>query len=285
MQWLPFCSSTPHREHQDSQQLTASLPFSPDFIQHLTFSRSSILAAKSRGRKHKRIEVVDNEVFSQKYTLGDIIFPSSHRAMEIRSARRKSDDCEVVVKLRFKPACFVSKVDEHEWRSGMELMLNLPTSSGIAEILEVLEDRKAFYIIIEKAGGMDLRELLSRMKYQISLSSALEILAQLLEAVAHLHENGAIHRDLKLENVVVHMSDGCPSDASRQPTSPQALKIVDFDTVKEWSPKSAKVPHIQGTTQYIPQEAYSGQYSPLSDIFSLGVLGYRLIGADRKSVV
>merc|ERR1719281_136952 len=122
--------------------------------------------------------------------------------MEIRFATRKEDKVEVVVKLRFKPNCFKSKKEESEWRQSTEFMLNLPASVGVAQLYEVLEDEKAFYIITERAAGIDLFELLHQ-DHKFPVQSSKEILHQLLTAMAHLHENSAIHKDMKLENIVV----------------------------------------------------------------------------------
>merc|ERR1719482_1471245 len=89
-----------------------------------------------------------------------------------------------------------------------------------------------------------------------------------------MHENNAIHKDLKLENVVVDAGNG---RIQADGWSPKSVKIIDFDTVEEWSPKSPKAQDVLGTDQYIAQEAYDGTYSPCSDVFSLGVILYRLV--------
>jgi len=243
------------------------------------FLLGSMLTIDERhGRK--RIERVGNDFFSEKYALGGVMFRSVHRAMEIRSGRRICDNLEVVIKVRYKPDCLFDCREEHEWRNSMELMLNLPSNSGVAQILEVLEDDEKICVIIERAIGMDLHDLV-KTDVQLSVPSSCEILAQLLEAVAYLHENGVIHRDLKLENVVMKP----PSEMKGYidgltPCVPQALKLVDFDTVQEWKPDTppdTRAVTVQGTHQYIPQEGYEGRYSPLSDIFSIGVIGYRLV--------
>jgi len=60
--------------------------------------------------------------------------------------------------------------------------------------------------------------------------------------------------------------------------SPVQIKIIDFDTVEqvdEAGPKPAK--YVLGTDQYIAPEAYAGLYTPASDIFAVGVLGFRLL--------
>ena len=116
---------------------------------------------------------------------------------------------------------------------------------------------------MELVEGMDLWDVL-REKGRLPIDEAKAILRQLLQAVQDLHSRGYIHKDLKLENVMVD-----------SPKSGPTVKLIDLDTVEEFSPnRIAKT--IAGTDQYIAQEAYGGHYSPASDIFSVGVISYIL---------
>jgi serine/threonine protein kinase len=178
--------------------------------------------------------------------------------------------------------------------------LNLPKSESIAQLYEVLEDKKSYYVVMEKVEGMDLFELLSS-EGRMPITASRAILKKLLEAVAALHAKGCIHKDLKLENVMIDKSPteaGSPKSGKSSIAFPfksfswkaserlkllqgddspePAVKLIDFDTVEEYSPVvRAKI--VCGTDQYIAQEAYAGHYSPASDIFSAGVIAYRLI--------
>lgn len=225
--------------------------------------------------RKRSITQVSDDYFEQKYTVGDIVFPSAHHNMEIRHAKRIADGKNFVVKLRFKPDCFNTRAQEREWRDSTEFVLNLPHTSGVASLEEVVEDLKAFYIVMEKAEGMDLFELLENDK-RFSVASSRNILKQLVEAVDHLHKHGGMHKDLKLENIIVDPGRS-PTDVKVRDWSPKSVKIIDFDTVEEFSPQSPTASDVWGTDQYLPDEAYAGQSCPLSDIFSVGVIAYRLL--------
>lgn len=226
----------------------------------------------ARCRKAESIQVVDDLFFAKKYKLGDVVMRSTHTAMEIKYATRYSDQQDFIVKLRHKPKCFRCKAEETDWRRATALILNLPRHVGIANVFEVLEDNYAFYIVMEKAPGMDLMELLHARK-MFTVSEVQEILNRILQSLAHLHAHNLIHKDLKLENVVVDTS----GIGMGRPWSPKTVKLIDFDTVDEWTPKSIPAKHVLGTDQYIAQEAYKGLYSPRSDIFAVGVIGYLLM--------
>jgi len=232
--------------------------------------------ANSSGRTHsgkRTIRTVTN--FKDLYELGKEVMPSTHKYMKVLFANRKADNHECVVKVRFKPDCFRSREDERSWRRSTEFLLNMPDNTGIASIYEVLEDSKAFYIVMEKVQGMDLFETLEH-EGKVSVDNAREILRQLLAAMAHLHSHNAVHKDLKLENVMIESpkSTKTPPGASFTPTS---VKVIDFDTLEEWTPSSPTSKDVVGTDQYIAQEAYAGKYSPLSDMFAVGVIGYKLL--------
>jgi len=212
--------------------------------------------------------------FGDYYDMGKEVMPSTHRYMKVNFAVRKSDRQEVVVKVRFKPSCFRSRQDEKKWRQNTEFLLNLPENLGVAKIYEVMEDPTAFYIVMEKVGGLDLFETLEQMR-KIPVGTTREIMRQLLESLVFLHSHGAVHKDLKLENVMLDAGGEGKSSKSSLPA--QAVKVIDFDTLESWCPSSASAKDVVGTDQYISQEAYAGKYSPLSDIFACGVILYRLL--------
>merc|ERR1719409_2408831 len=76
-------------------------------------------------------------------------------------------------------------------------------------------------------------------------------------------------------------SGGSPSNSTQPadecPVSPVSAKIIDFDTVQDWEPSSPKTKDVLGTDGYIAPEAYSGDYSPASDIYAVGVIMYKLL--------
>jgi len=222
--------------------------------------------------------------FQEEYDLGKELMPSCHKGMQVLNAKQRSNGHEVVVKVRFKKESFQIEGEERDWRSSTEYMLNLPKCTNIAQLFEVIEDEKAYYVIMEKVDGKDLFESIAGQEL-LPLEESKEIIAQILAGLAELHSRGRIHKDLKLENV---MLDRTPSNSPKKMRAPSfcgggvspsasSVKLIDFDTVEAFVSETPKrTRDVLGTDQYIAQEAYDGKYSPASDVFAVGVIAYRL---------
>ena len=247
-----------------------------------TAKRDGAAPAKPQG---KRIRYCRS--LKARYEIGKEVMASCHLGMKVLFGKQIGTGLAVVIKVRQKKNSF--KVgEERDWRSSMEFMMNLPPCGNIAKLYEVLEDAVNYYVIMEECKGQDLFECLHSAQGKLKPEEVMEVLSQILTALASLHAEGIIHKDLKLENVMLDRTPSTAHSVSKvwsekgsenggEVGSPLIAKLVDFDTVEEWTPKSPKAKDVMGTDQYISQEAYAGNYSFASDIFAVGVIGYRLL--------
>ncbi|CAE7244489.1 CPK1, partial [Symbiodinium necroappetens] len=161
--------------------------------------------------------------------------------------------------VRAKANSFCDRTEEREWRYNTEFMLNLPETEGIAKLYEVLEDKKGYYVIMEKVAGQDLFETMTG-KGLLPIAEVKEVMRQLLQALAELHARNCIHKDLKLENIMFDRTP--PANAKVDwasfmggDQSPVKVKLIDFDTVETVQPQTPKkAKDVLGTDQYIAQE-------------------------------
>lgn len=239
-------------------------------------SAESMNKFRRAGPEVKRIK--KSEEFHELYDLGELVMPVSTKTREVRHARRCSDGSQVVVKIMWKPACFMREQDELDWRLGTELMLNLPEHAGVSCVHEVLESSEAFYVVTECCKGMDLYDFRTQRTRSMRPALVKEIIRQLLEALDHLHSHGLVHKDVKQENIMID-----PTALEAGNPDKKLVKLIDFDNV---CPVGHVPIDVLGTNQYISQEAYGGLFSPRSDVFAAGVVAYRLLAGkfpyDKK---
>jgi len=220
--------------------------------------------------------------FEKTYLLEGTVMESTNTGMEVRFATRRSDGKKCVIKSREKRLSFKGSArEERDWRATTEIQLNMPKVDTICELIDCIETPDFYFVVMEKVEGLDLFEQCSKEK--LRPVDAREVLRQVLQALQVMHGSGRIHKDLKLENVMVDLSPKTTSPLtarshlSSPSRSPATSKIIDFDTVQDWEPSSPKSKDVLGTDGYIAPEAYDGEYSPASDIFGVGVMMYKLL--------
>lgn len=79
---------------------------------------------------------------------------------------------------------------------------------NIIKLYEIVESEDTYYIVTEYCDGGTLADYLSKHKREKGELLAKEVMTKLLSAVKYLHSKNIIHRDLKLDNIVVKTIKG-----------------------------------------------------------------------------
>ena len=135
--------------------------------------------------------------------------------------------------------------------------------SNVIRLLEVFESPKHLLIVMEYSGGGDLLKYI-KTHGRLSESKAREYFIQIVYGLAHCHWRSVLHRDVKLDNILLDSNGG--------------VKLWDFGVSKIMK-KDQVINEQCGTPAYIAPEIISDQgYSGFSvDIWSLGVLLYAML--------
>lgn len=145
----------------------------------------------------------------------------------------------------------------------IKIMLQLD-HKNIVKLHDVFEDGTHLHIVMELCTGGELFDsIVEQGSY--SESDAAELLQQILEAVAYLHDNRVAHRDLKPENFLF-------SSKKKNAT----LKIIDFGLSRFYKDKAYMKTRV-GTPYYIAPEVLRKQYDHACDLWSVGVIMYILL--------
>jgi serine/threonine protein kinase len=184
--------------------------------------------------------------------------------------------------------------NEAIFRRMTERMMNMPDSEHVVRIVGCYEDSQYFYTLLEACDGGDLFDFFRMLMADDMETETLErevrtVMGELLLSLDHLHKQGLVHKDVKLENLVFRKKGSLEprsvnspkatftKDKDDCPKSPTNLKLIDFDFTEEWEPESPKSKAVVGTDGYIAPEAYLGDVCPKSDIFSAGVIMFLLV--------
>lgn len=72
---------------------------------------------------------------------------------------------------------------------------------NIVKLYEIYYYKSFYYVVMEYCKGGSIIELVKKLK-QFPESLVVNIMQQLLGALAYLHGFGIVHRDIKLDNIV-----------------------------------------------------------------------------------
>ena len=148
-------------------------------------------------------------------------------------------------------------------RNEVEILRKLPASERIARFLESFEDEGQAFLVFEFVSRGNLLKHLSDFNIPGG-DDLVDFFWGLVEAVSTLHTSGIVHRDMKLENILV--------DRFCRP------KVTDFGlSLFENQIESANFDSAGSLAYLAPEILSGGKPSPKSDIWALAVLLYVLL--------
>eukprot|EP00743_Colponemidia_sp_Colp-15_P005856 GILK01006295.1.p1 GENE.GILK01006295.1~~GILK01006295.1.p1 ORF type:complete len:498 (-),score=39.25 GILK01006295.1:86-1579(-) len=176
-------------------------------------------------------------------------------------ARERSSNRLVALKVLFK-AQLKTQQFEHQLRREIEIQSHLH-HPHILRLFGYFYDDTKMYLVLEYAAK---GPLLKRLKDEKTLaeSEAAKYVYELSLALHHLHSRHIIHRDLKLENLLL--------------SADNSLKLADFGWSVHTLQNRRKT--LCGTLDYLAPEMVEGkEYDEAVDIWCLGITMYEFLTA------
>lgn len=153
----------------------------------------------------------------------------------------------------------------------------------IIDIQDIGEtDEGELYLVMEYLVGTALSQAVTRGPF--SMRRAVDVLEQIVAALARAHDLGVVHRDLKSDNILLSSRGG----------RRDFVKILDFGLAAlAHDPRLAPKGAVFGTPEYMsPEQARGEQAGPTSDLYATGILFFEMLtgrlpfrAGDRDSLL
>ncbi|XP_045197496.1 serine/threonine-protein kinase 33-like isoform X2 [Mercenaria mercenaria] len=215
---------------------------------------------------HTRLE--NEDMIWETYEIGEKLGQGAFG--KVFQVRHKSTDEQWAMK-------FINK--EKAGSSAIKLLerevaiLKKVSHCNIIQLNEVFETGKRMYLVMELCTGGELAEALKEKKYFME-SEVKVITKELASAIAYLHKIDIVHRDLKLENILVSKFPDATNPEDRL-----QIKVTDFglSITKSGVGHDNMMQDFCGTPNYMAPEIIDNKtYSQQCDVWALGVIVYTL---------
>ncbi len=140
------------------------------------------------------------------------------------------------------------------------------THSNIVQVFDVGTCKDGLYLVMEYVSGGDLNQRLER---GMPIHELLRVVAEIGRALDYAHSRGFVHRDIKPENILFR-EDGTA-----------LLSDFGIARVVDSTPSVSRSGTVLGTPAYMsPEQAAGRVLDGRSDLYSLGVVFYRVLTGD-----
>ena len=156
-------------------------------------------------------------------------------------------------------------IDDMEIKNEINILKSL-SHPNIVKIYEFFDTALNYYIVTEYCKRGELFEYINNKYYERQLAV---LFYQVFSGLCYLHEKKILHRDLKLENLMI-------SEIEKDISTGEEyfwIKIIDFGTAKIFERKK-KEKEIIGSSYYIAPEVLKKNYNEKCDTWSVGVILY-----------
>lgn len=180
----------------------------------------------------------------------------------VKEGTNKDDGEKYAIKIIEKK--YIKKKHVEQLRREIDIMRKVDHPNVLA-LIDLFETEKELTLVMELVSGGELFFKIVEIGSFTELNAA-QIIFQVCEGVAYLHEHGIAHRDLKPENLL------CQGEGKDM-----VIKIADFGLSKVFE-GAAQLSTSCGTPDYVAPEVLTGEnYGEAVDIWSVGVIAYILL--------
>ncbi|MEA5420176.1 tetratricopeptide repeat protein [Spirulina sp. CCNP1310] len=276
--------------------ITQYFSSAPELFEWLTMAAKNSQSQTSQGPQSQVVQPPTTDIVQTEMELEATAKPAgptylAHRYRVIRPLSRGGfGETYLAIDEQFpgQPTCIVKKlklknytqktyeIAKHLFQREAEVLSRLGQHDQIPQLLAHFTQNQEFYLVQEYIEGHDLEVELPLGKKWPEFEVR-QLLQELLEILAVIHQEGVIHRDLKPANIRRRDEDG-------------KLVLIDFGAVKQVSKQTSldgqtKVTVSIGTVGYAPSEQTQGRPKLSSDVYAVGMIALQaLTGKDPEHI-
>lgn len=151
-------------------------------------------------------------------------------------------------------------------RTYMEIrILKQLKHNNIIKMKGWFEDDETIYVVLEYIDGKDCAKY-----YKEKLPNKMQvktIMKQLISALTYIHSKGIVHRDIKLENILVDKNGN--------------IKLIDFGLCAVKEEEFDMLQGLVGTVRYTAPELIKGEgYNESVDVWGVGIILFLLLTGE-----
>ena len=142
----------------------------------------------------------------------------------------------------------------------------------------VIEEQGNIALVMEYVpGGITLKKVIKNNPNGLPIPTVKEILVGILSGVAHAHEHGVIHRDLKPDNILMRQ----PKQGAE--FNRNSAKIADFGISRVHQDGTRRLSTVVAFTEAYaaPEQINAEETGGFTDVYAIGVVLYEML-AGRK---
>ncbi|XP_063404988.1 hormonally up-regulated neu tumor-associated kinase-like [Mytilus trossulus] len=205
-------------------------------------------------------------------SIGEGSFAKVKEAMHILTGEKVA--VKIIDKRKAKEDSYVRKNLRREGK-----ILQMVRHPNVVQLLEIMETENSYYLVMEYCKGGDLMDYICQRK-KLEEREAKRFIRQVISALDYLHRMGILHRDLKVENLLL--------DENRD------IKIIDFGlsnkikvvTTKDGVRAQEHLVTQCGSPAYAAPELLGRKkYGPQVDVWSIGVNMFAMLTGNLPFTV
>ncbi len=154
---------------------------------------------------------------------------------------------------------FIKKI-RHEARAVARI-----SHPNVVNIYDIGQTENYNYLVMENIIGQNLKEIIEA-RNKLPIIEALDIASQIAAALNVAHESDIVHCDIKPHNIIL--------------TPENQVKVTDFGIARAVSSTVTldMTDSVVGSAHYFsPEQAKGGEITPLTDIYSLGIVLFEML--------